>query len=91
MSAGRDSVMAQNTKNDVENQRVMSHEEKDADLVRRLEKVLTKAGGKRNKYDLAPIRNAFQSRDKNKAGLLKKSEVHLILEAAYFFKKDCRY
>ena len=75
MSAGRDSVMAQHTKNDVENQRVMSHEEKDADLVRRLEKVLTKAGGKKNKYDLAPMRNAFQARDKNKAGLLKKSEV----------------
>ena len=67
--------MAQHTKNDVENQRVMSHEEKDADLVRRLEKVLTKAGGKKNKYDLAPMRNAFQTRDKNKAGLLKKSEV----------------
>ena len=67
--------MAQNTRNDVDNQRVMSHEEKDADLVRRLEKVLTKAGGKKNKYDLAPMRNAFQARDKNKAGLLKKSEV----------------
>ena len=84
MSAGRDSVMAQHTKNDVENQRVMSHEEKDADLVRRLEKVLTKAGGKKNKYDLTPMRNAFQARDKNKAGLLKKSEVLFILQVNTF-------
>lgn len=66
--------MAQNTRNDGENQRVMSHEERDADLVRRLEKVLVKPGSKK-KYDINPMRNALQARDKNKSGLLKRAEV----------------
>ncbi len=36
--------------------------------------VLVKPGGKK-KYDLNPLRNAFQARDKNKTGRLKKAEV----------------
>ncbi len=51
-------------------------EEKDADLVRRLEKQLvTRSGGKKNKFDLNPLRAAFQAKDKNKGGHLKKDEV----------------
>ncbi|ELU04693.1 hypothetical protein CAPTEDRAFT_198144 [Capitella teleta] len=73
---GRDSVLAQNTRNDkVDTARVqtpVSKEHKDRDLVRRLRIQLAEA---RNPYDLADMRMKCKGKDVNKAGKIKRDEL----------------
>lgn len=71
LCTGRDSVLAKNMRNDLDtNRRMMTREQKDADLLRRLEQQLVKSH-----VDLDAIRTACQARDKNKAGKIPVSDV----------------
>ena len=55
---------------------MMTQEQRDSDLLRRLEGQLAKAG---QQYELLAVRNACQAKDKNKAGKLPKAEVSMFV------------
>ena len=65
-------MMAQNRRNDLEAHTIMTEEEMDENLTSRLTIQLEGAQGQ---YDLQKLREAFQSRDKNKTGKLKRVDV----------------
>ena len=72
INSGRDSVLAMQKRNDLEAQPDISQEERDADLLRRLEELLVKD---HTYFDLPLLRESFQNKDKDKAGKLAKNEV----------------
>ena len=69
---GRDSVMALQRRNDLETQPEMTSEEKDADLLQRLEDLLIENQGY---FNVESLRESFQKTDKEKAGKLNSKEV----------------
>ena len=70
---GRDSVMAQNKKNELDSSRViLSPEQRDADFFRRLNEQFSRGKGK---YKLSDLKAEFQKVDRNKSGKLKKTDV----------------
>ena len=72
-SEGRDSVLAQNKRNDLDsNQRALNEDERDADLVKRLQEQLQRS---RDPYDLEQLRKAFKHKDTHKVGKLERNEV----------------
>ncbi|XP_078329786.1 echinoderm microtubule-associated protein-like 4 [Crassostrea virginica] len=72
MKSGRDSVMALQRRNDLETQPEMTLEEKDADLLQRLEDLLIENQGY---FNVESLRESFQKTDKEKAGKLNSKEV----------------
>ena len=65
--------MAQNKKNEFESSKhIFSPEKRDADIMKRLKEHFEKVKGK---YKLADLKAAFQLKDRNKTGKLKKTEV----------------
>ncbi|KAK3096016.1 hypothetical protein FSP39_021958 [Pinctada imbricata] len=72
MKSGRDSVLAMQKRNDLEAKPDISQEERDADLLRRLEELLI---NDQSYFDLPALREAFQSKDKDKAGKLDRNEM----------------
>ena len=73
MLLGRDSVLAQQCQAAVDKtQRLMSLEQKDEDLVRRLEVQLKQS---REPYDLHMLAATFQKRDVSRAGKLHRKNV----------------
>lgn len=67
-------MLAQNKRNDLDsNQRALNEEERDADLVRRLQEQLQRS---RDPYDLDQLRKAFKGKDTNKVGKLERTEVN---------------
>nr|XP_019922732.2 echinoderm microtubule-associated protein-like 2 [Crassostrea gigas] len=72
LKSGRDSVVALQTRNDLETQSEMTSEEKDADLVQRLEELLIDNQGH---FDVDSLRENFQYADIEKSGKIGKNEV----------------
>ncbi|XP_076105646.1 echinoderm microtubule-associated protein-like 2 [Mytilus galloprovincialis] len=70
--SGRDSVMAMHLRNDLEPHMDTNPEEKDADLLRRLEELLVKDN---TFFDIESLRLAFQLKDKQKTGKISNDEV----------------
>ncbi|CAC5425874.1 EML1_2 [Mytilus coruscus] len=70
--SGRDSVMAMRLRNDLEPHKDTNQEEKDADLLRRLEELLVKDN---TFFDIEALRLAFQLKDKQKTGKISNDEV----------------
>ena len=84
-ASGRDSVIAQDTCNDVAGSDQRSHmtpEEKDRDLIRRLEGQFLKAD---DPYSLSALRADFQDKDTDKAGKLIKQDVLQVHARALLF------
>ena len=72
---GRDSVLAQhrdNSQDTAGSVEVVSQEERDSDLVRRIHVQMAEAGGR---SDLSVLRSRCQEKDKHKAGKLSRDEV----------------
>lgn len=72
LKSGRDSVVALQTRNDLETQSEMTSEEKDADLVQRLEELLIDNQGH---FDVDSLRENFQHADIEKSGKISKNEI----------------
>lgn len=82
-SSGRDSVVALQTKNYLETQSEMTSEEKDADLVQRLEELLIDNQGH---FDVDSLRENFQHADIEKSGKISKNEVLLYIEQSLLYE-----
>ncbi|XP_060076352.1 echinoderm microtubule-associated protein-like 2 [Ylistrum balloti] len=70
--SGRDSVMALQSRNDLIPRPEMTSEEKDNDLLARLEDLLVRSN---TFFDLPELREAFQYKDRDKTGRIEKSEM----------------
>lgn len=70
--SGRDSVMAMQLRNDLAPHLDTNQEDKDADLLRRLEELLVKDN---TYFDIETLREAFQLKDKQKTGKILTDEV----------------
>lgn len=82
-SSGRDSVVALQTRNYLETQSEMTSEEKDADLVQRLEELLIDNQGH---FDVDSLRENFQHADIEKSGKISKNEVLLYIEQSLLYE-----
>ena len=78
---GRDSVMAMHLRNDLEPHMDTNPEEKDADLLRRLEELLVKDN---TFFDIEALRLAFQLKDKQKTGKISNDEVTKWFYTSFF-------
>lgn len=81
-------MVALQTRNDLETQSEMTSEEKDADLVQRLEELLIDNQGH---FDVDSLRENFQHADIEKSGKISKNEVLLyILRSFSIYQKRTR-
>lgn len=81
-------MVALQTRNDLETQSEMTSEEKDADLVQRLEELLIDNQGH---FDVDSLRENFQHADIEKSGEISKNEVLLyILRSFSIYQKRTR-
>lgn len=81
-------MVALQTRNDLETQSEMTSEEKDADLVQRLEELLIDNQGH---FDVDSLRENFQYADIEKSGKIGKNEVFLyILRSLSIYQKRTR-
>lgn len=81
-------MVALQTRNDLETQSEMTSEEKDADLVQRLEELLIDNQGH---FDVDSLRENFQHADIEKSGKISKNEVLLyILRSFSIYQKRIR-
>lgn len=75
-------MVALQTKNYLETQSEMTSEEKDADLVQRLEELLIDNQGH---FDVDSLRENFQHADIEKSGKISKNEVQLYIEQSLLY------
>lgn len=81
-------MVALQTRNDLETQSEMTSEEKDADIVQRLEELLIDNQGH---FDVDSLRENFQHADIEKSGKISKNEVLLyILRSFSIYQKRTR-
>lgn len=81
-------MVALQTRNDLDTQSEMTSEEKDADLVQRLEELLIDNQGH---FDVDSLRENFQHADIEKSGKISKNEVLLyILRSFSIYQKRTR-
>lgn len=76
-------MVALQTKNYLETQSEMTSEEKDADLVQRLEELLIDNQGH---FDVDSLRENFQHADIEKSGKISKNEVLLYIEQSLLYE-----
>ncbi|XP_062585319.1 echinoderm microtubule-associated protein-like 2 [Saccostrea cucullata] len=72
LKSGRDSVVALQRRNDQETKAEMTSEERDADLIQRLEQLLI---DNLEYFDIEALRQNFRSIDKDKSGKIRRKEV----------------
>lgn len=75
-------MVALQTRNYLETQSEMTSEEKDADLVQRLEELLIDNQGH---FDVDSLRENFQHADIEKSGKISKNEVQLYIEQSLLY------